>query len=95
MTIIETIITTRANTSINWPQPAVHEDPNSPWNSITATVTHNNSQDGLTKTLTRTWDSRDEFITVHAYMPPDGNAAIYFDYITVPGITHTRIIETI
>ena len=51
MLITETITITRANTSIDWPQPAVHADPNSPWNSITATVTNNNSQDGLTKTL--------------------------------------------
>ena len=94
MTITETIVITRANTSIDWPSPTVSADPNNPWINSTAITTSEISEDTLTKTVTKIWDSKDEFLTLHAYVAPDVPANSYFSAVTIPGITHTRIFAT-
>jgi hypothetical protein len=92
MQIVETIIINRANTTIDWPSTNVPEDPNSPWPTANCISTSEISSDTLTKTTVRVWSSKEEFVTVHAYVGP--NTTFYFDSITTIGITHSRIIET-
>jgi len=93
MIITETIVIARANTSIEWPiAPAPTSD--DPWLNATPITTSNISDDELTKTITKIWNSKEEFVTLHAYINPNVPIAAYFESITVPGLTHTRIFET-
>jgi hypothetical protein len=91
MTITETIVITRANTSIEWPTSSA---PAGPWLAATVITTSNISNDELTKTITKIWNSKEEFVTLHAYINPDVSVEAHFESITVPGLTHSRIIET-
>jgi len=92
MLITETITITRANTSVEWPSLIAPDDPNSPWPTANVVITSATSNDDLSKTITRLWTSKEEFVTVHAYIGP--NTSFLFDSITYPGITHTRSIIT-
>ena len=94
MLITETITINRSNTSIDWPSSPVYEDPNDPWPTANVTTTSAISDDSLTKTIVRTWTSKEEFITVHTYLSPYSNGYFYFNSITIPGLTHTRTFLT-
>lgn len=91
MIITERTIINRANTSIVWPELSYTpvEDTNDPWPNANVAKIESISDDNLTKTITRTWTSLEEFITAHVYSGPNSRA--YFGSIINPGITFTKV----
>jgi len=98
MKIIETTITTRANTSVNWPSSGIPQDPNDlriSGRDDLFEFSKSKSDDKLIKTTIKVFSDPDDFATYRAYKSNTENTYLYHLNVATIGITWEKKIEVL
>lgn len=96
MQIIETTIFTRPNTDINWPGANLEVENNSPFKTgldTDYTVTNTLSNNNLTKTNLKIWNSKEAFVASRVFS--DSYIEPWFNHIIENNIGYNKTIEII
>ena len=99
MKIIETTITSRANTSVNWPSSGIPQDPSDlriAGRDELFQFSRSKTDDKLTKTTIKVFTDADDFATYRAYKSNTENTYQYhLNMATTLGITWEKKIEVL
>jgi hypothetical protein len=96
MQIVEVTIFTRPNTSVDWPGANLEFANNSPFKTglgIDYTQTNTYSNNNLTKTNSKIWNSQEAFVASRVFN--DNYVEQWFNYILDNNIVYNKTIEVI